>query len=87
MAKGLARGAAPQIAGAAAAHVHGRAAEDIGRSAYGIFKRGGELIGRSVGIAGEHLTGAQMAAALGAALGEAVVVLSERGRDALSRAA
>ena len=51
----------------------GIAAEDIGRSAYGIFKRGGELIGRSVGIAGEHLTGAQMAAALGAALGEAVV--------------
>jgi NAD(P)H-hydrate repair Nnr-like enzyme with NAD(P)H-hydrate dehydratase domain len=27
----LARGAPPQIAGAAAAHVHGRAAEDVGR--------------------------------------------------------
>jgi uncharacterized protein YbjT (DUF2867 family) len=30
----------------------GIAAEDIGRCAYGIFKRGSELIGRTVGIAG-----------------------------------
>ncbi len=42
----------------------GIAVEDIGRCAYGIFKRGGELVGKTVGIAGEHLTGAQMAAAL-----------------------
>ena len=42
----------------------GIAAEDIGKCAYGIFKRGRELIGKTVGIAGEHLTGAQMAAAL-----------------------
>ena len=42
----------------------GIAAEDIGRCAYGIFKRGREFIGKTVGIAGEHLTGAQMAAAL-----------------------
>ena len=45
------------------------AVEDIGRCAYGIFKRGPEFIGRTVGIAGEHLTGAQMAAALTKALG------------------
>jgi uncharacterized protein YbjT (DUF2867 family) len=51
----------------------GIAAEDIGRCAYGIFKRGAELVGRTVGIAGEHLTGAQMAAELGRALGQEVV--------------
>ena len=51
----------------------GIAAEDIGRSAYQIFKRGGELIGKTVGIAGEHPTGAEMAAALTEALGEEVV--------------
>jgi uncharacterized protein YbjT (DUF2867 family) len=50
----------------------GIAAEDIGRCAYGIFKRGGEFIGKSVGIAGDHPTGAQMAAALGRALGQPV---------------
>lgn len=50
----------------------GIAAEDIGRCAYGIFQRGNELIGQTVGIAGEHLTGAQMAAALTEALGQAV---------------
>ncbi len=36
----------------------GIAAEDIGRCAYGIFKGGREYIGKTVGIAGEHLTGA-----------------------------
>jgi uncharacterized protein YbjT (DUF2867 family) len=46
----------------------GMAAEDIGRTAYGIFQRGPELIGETVGIAGEHLSGAEMAAALGKAL-------------------
>jgi uncharacterized protein YbjT (DUF2867 family) len=45
------------------------AVEDIGKCAYGIFKRGPEFIGRTVGIAGEHLTGSQMAAALSKALG------------------
>jgi uncharacterized protein YbjT (DUF2867 family) len=50
----------------------GIAAEDIGKAAYGIFKRGAEYIGRSVGIAGEHLTGAEMAAALSEALGREV---------------
>jgi uncharacterized protein YbjT (DUF2867 family) len=42
----------------------GIAAADIGRCAYGVFKAGDEYIGRTVGIAGEHLTGAEMAAAL-----------------------
>ena len=50
----------------------GIAAEDIGRCAYGIFKRGSEFIGRTVGIAGEHPTGAQMAASLSRALGQPV---------------
>ena len=47
----------------------GMAAEDIGKSAYAIFKKGRELIGKTVGVAGEHQTGAQMAAALTKALG------------------
>ncbi|MCL5103558.1 MAG: NmrA/HSCARG family protein [Armatimonadetes bacterium] len=50
----------------------GIAAEDIGKCAYGIFKRGGEFIGKTIGIAGEHLTGGQMAAKLSKALGEEV---------------
>jgi len=50
----------------------GIAAEDIGRCAYGIFKRGSEFIGKTVGIAGDHLTGGQMAAALTRALGQPV---------------
>jgi uncharacterized protein YbjT (DUF2867 family) len=50
----------------------GIASEDIGRCAYGILKRGAELTGKTVGIAGEHLTGNQMAAALTRALGQDV---------------
>jgi uncharacterized protein YbjT (DUF2867 family) len=50
----------------------GIAAEDIGKCAHGIFKRGREFIGKTVGIAGEHLSGAEMAAALTRALGEKV---------------
>jgi len=51
----------------------GIATEDIGRCAYGIFQRGRELIGQTVGVAGEHPTGAEMAAALTQALGQEVV--------------
>jgi len=51
----------------------GIAAEDIGKCAHGIFKRGRELIGKTVGIAGEHLTGAQMAATFTKVLGREVV--------------
>jgi len=50
----------------------GIAAEDIGTCALGIFKKGREYIGARVGIAGEHLTGTQMAAALAKALGQPV---------------
>jgi uncharacterized protein YbjT (DUF2867 family) len=50
----------------------GIAAEDIGRCAYGIFQRGAELTGKRVGIAGEHLTGEQMAATLSRAVGQEV---------------
>ena len=50
----------------------GIAAEDIGKCAYGIFKKGAEFIGKTVGVAGEHLTGAQMAAALTKALNQEV---------------
>jgi uncharacterized protein YbjT (DUF2867 family) len=51
----------------------GIAAEDIGRCAYGVFKRGRDFIGRTIGIAGEHLTGAEMAAKLTHALGRTIV--------------
>lgn len=54
------------------AKLAGIAAEDIGWCALGIFKRGREFIGKTVGIAGEHLTGTQMAAALSKALGQNV---------------
>jgi uncharacterized protein YbjT (DUF2867 family) len=54
------------------AKLPGIAVEDIGKSAYGIFKRAGEFAGKTVGIAGEHLTGAEMAAGLAKALGEEV---------------
>jgi uncharacterized protein YbjT (DUF2867 family) len=48
------------------------AVEDIGKCAYGIYKRGGELIGKTIGIAAEHPTGADLAAALTKHLGEEV---------------
>ncbi|HKG69187.1 MAG TPA: NmrA/HSCARG family protein [Segetibacter sp.] len=51
----------------------GIAAEDIGKCAYGIFKRGEELIGKTIGVAGEHVTGQEMAAALSKALGQEVL--------------
>ena len=50
----------------------GIAAEDIGPCAFGVFARGQEMVGRTIGIAGEHLTGAQMAAELSTALGQPV---------------
>jgi uncharacterized protein YbjT (DUF2867 family) len=51
----------------------GIAAADIGKSAYGIFKRGNEFIGKTVGISGGHLTGNQMADSFTKALGREVV--------------
>ncbi len=50
----------------------GIAAEDIGKCALGVFKNGREYMGKTVGIAGEHLTGAQMAAGLTKILGQEV---------------
>ena len=51
----------------------GIAAEDIGRCAYGIFKAGDATIGKTVGISGEHLSGAEMAATLSKVLGHEIV--------------
>jgi uncharacterized protein YbjT (DUF2867 family) len=51
----------------------GIAAEDIGKCACGLFRDGGQHIGKTVGIAGEHLTGSEMAAAFSRALGREVV--------------
>ena len=52
--------------------VAGIAAEDIGKCAYGIFKKGREFIGKTVSIAGEFLTCAQMAAGLSKAMGREI---------------
>ena len=51
----------------------GIAASDIGKSAFGIFKKGNEFIGKTVGISGGHLTGKQMADSFTKALGQEVV--------------
>jgi uncharacterized protein YbjT (DUF2867 family) len=50
----------------------GIASDDIGACAYGIFKSGDAYIGKRVGIAGEHLTGAEIAGAFSKALGQPV---------------
>jgi len=50
----------------------GIASADIGKCALGIFRRGTEFVGRTLGIAGQHLTGEQMAASLSTAFGEPV---------------
>jgi uncharacterized protein YbjT (DUF2867 family) len=50
----------------------GIAADDIGKCAYGIFKRGEEMVGKRIGIAGDQLTCTEMAEALSKALGEEV---------------
>jgi len=50
----------------------GIGAEDIGPCAYGIFKDADKYIGKTVSIAGENITCAQMAVELSDALGESV---------------
>jgi len=55
------------------AKMDGIAAEDIGRCAYGVFKRGHALTGKHVGISGDKLTLAEYAAAMSKALGRKVV--------------
>jgi uncharacterized protein YbjT (DUF2867 family) len=50
----------------------GIAAEDIGRCAYGLFRRGPGTVGQRFGIAGEVLSGAEMAAKMTGVLGRKV---------------
>ena len=54
------------------AKLPGIAVEDIGRCALGILQQGSRFIGQTVGIAGEHLTGAAMAEGLSRALGQEI---------------
>lgn len=50
----------------------GIGAGDIGKCAYGVFREGPGLAGQRIGISGENLSGAEMAAKLGQALGQEV---------------
>jgi uncharacterized protein YbjT (DUF2867 family) len=50
----------------------GISVEDVGRTALGIFARGEEYIGRTVSIAGEHVTGEQLAETFAEGFGEPV---------------
>jgi uncharacterized protein YbjT (DUF2867 family) len=54
------------------AKLPGVAAEDIGRCAYGIFKLGPSAAGRRFGVAGEILSGPEMAEKMGRALGTSI---------------
>ena len=51
------------------AKVPGMAAEDIGKTAYGVFKSGDKYIGKTVGIAGENLSVSEMGDKLSKGLG------------------
>lgn len=55
------------------AKMAGIAADDIGKCVYGIFKQGEKMAGKVVGVAGEHLTGQEMAEKLSKALNTEVV--------------
>jgi uncharacterized protein YbjT (DUF2867 family) len=50
----------------------GIAAEDIGKCAYGVFRSGTGTVGQRIGITGEILSGAEMAAKMGRALARKV---------------
>ncbi len=50
----------------------GISAVDIGKCAYGIFKAGNKFIGKTLGIAGDHLSGSEMAEKFSKALGKDV---------------
>lgn len=54
------------------AKLAGIAGGDIGGCAYGVFAAGSEFIGKTVGIAGGHLSGQEMADSLSKALGKEV---------------
>src|SRR5205823_10747233 len=50
----------------------GIAAEDIGRCAFGVFRGGQSFVGRRIGVAGEILSGPEMASAFSRHLSEQV---------------
>ena len=50
----------------------GIAAEDIGKCAYGVFRRGPTAAGQRFGVAGGVLTGSEMAAVLSRHLGRSI---------------
>lgn len=54
------------------AKLPGIAVDDIGKCALGIFRKGPSLAGKYVGIAGDHLSGAEMAAAMTKTFGKTV---------------
>lgn len=54
------------------AKLPGIAAGDIGRCAYGIFRRGPAAAGEYFGVAGDSLSGPEMAAAMGQAMGRPI---------------
>lgn len=54
------------------AKLPGVAAHDIGGVALGIFQEGASTVGQYIGVAGESLSGAEMAAKLGGAIGRTV---------------
>lgn len=51
----------------------GIASEDIGKCAYGIFKKGVTMVGKTIGVAGDEPTCQQMAEKLTKALGQEIV--------------
>jgi uncharacterized protein YbjT (DUF2867 family) len=64
------------------ARLVGIAAEDIGKTAYGIFKAGDEYIGKTVGIYGEALTIKQMGDTLTKVLGVGTITYNAVDADA-----
>ena len=55
------------------AKMAGIGADDIGKCAYGIFKKGPELAGKRIGVAGEQLTLTEMAEKISKAIGQEVL--------------
>jgi uncharacterized protein YbjT (DUF2867 family) len=51
----------------------GMAAEDIGKCAYGLFKKGSDVIGKTISVAGDKVSGDEMANKFSKALGKEVV--------------
>jgi uncharacterized protein YbjT (DUF2867 family) len=67
------------------ARLAGIAAEDIGKVALGIFKRGARCFGKRIAIAGEHLTMSEMAEKLSKALGISTIKYNAVEPDAYRR--